>query len=150
MPQLDVSAYPSQLFWLIIFFGILYACMHWFIVPRIGRIFQKRRVLLDEKLEEIDLFRQEIERLEAKVESLIETSQKYSRELLSNAQRDCHKLFETEELELQKKAAQSLEVFEKDLLVQVKKIEKELSQSEPEFARLIIHKALETEEDSLS
>lgn len=144
MPQLDVSTYPSQLFWLIIFFGILYVFMQWFIVPRVSRIFQKRRVLLDEKLEEIDQFRQEIERLEAQVNLLIETTQKEERELLENAQRECHKLFKDEEIKLQKKAAQSLEIFEKDLLSEVKKIEKELSKSQSDFSLLIAEQALAT------
>lgn len=52
MPQLDVSTYMGQLFWLLLTFTLLLALMTYSIVPKLERIFTRRereiRVLLDQ------------------------------------------------------------------------------------------------------
>lgn len=147
MPQLDISTYPSQLFWLIISFSILYACMHWLIVPRISKVFHKRRGLLEDRLEEIEHFRKEIEHLEIKIERLSSQSQKDSMELLTNTKRECTKLFAEEEIKLQKKAAESLESFTKKMELRVQEVEGELFKKREEFSHSILQKVLETSPD---
>lgn len=43
LPQFDPSSWPSQLFWLALFFGALYAVMSGYFLPRIGRTIEERR-----------------------------------------------------------------------------------------------------------
>ncbi|NWG71986.1 MAG: F0F1 ATP synthase subunit B' [Parvularculaceae bacterium] len=43
LPQLDLSTWPSQLFWLAVFFGALYVAMSAYFLPRIGRTIEERR-----------------------------------------------------------------------------------------------------------
>lgn len=43
LPQLDLSTWPSQLFWLVVFFGALYVAMAGYFLPRIGRTIAERR-----------------------------------------------------------------------------------------------------------
>jgi F0F1-type ATP synthase membrane subunit b/b' len=113
----------------------------------VSKIFQKRRGLLEEKLEEIDHFREEIEKLEARIEHLSIKSQRHSTELLIEAQRECNKLFEDEELKLQKNASESLALFNKKLEVALQEVEKELSKKKKELSSLIIQKILENSEN---
>ncbi|MGL4371634.1 MAG: hypothetical protein ACRCTK_03160 [Alphaproteobacteria bacterium] len=50
MPQLDVSTYPGQLFWLLISFFFLWVVLHVWFVPRFSRIFEKRRKHMEQLL----------------------------------------------------------------------------------------------------
>ncbi|MEQ1931609.1 MAG: ATP F0F1 synthase subunit B [Parvularculaceae bacterium] len=43
LPQFDPSSWPSQLFWLALFFGFLYFTMSGYFLPRIGRTIEERR-----------------------------------------------------------------------------------------------------------
>jgi len=78
MPQLDVASYPSQLFWLVVSFLILYGILQFFIVPRFSKIFEKRAEFIDilaqkasRDREEAELLLNEYERIlaEARIEA---------------------------------------------------------------------------------
>jgi F-type H+-transporting ATPase subunit b len=43
LPQLDVHSYSSQLFWLVVFFGVVYLFMRFVGVPRVAAIIEERR-----------------------------------------------------------------------------------------------------------
>lgn len=47
MPQLDLSTFPSQVFWLFVTFAVLYALMAMLITPRIERIVTARQSRVD-------------------------------------------------------------------------------------------------------
>lgn len=63
MPQLDVSTYPSQLFWLAVSFLTFYLILHYFIVPRFQRIFENRTHTLDTLTQQASHDREEAELL---------------------------------------------------------------------------------------
>jgi len=42
MPQFDVSNFPSQIFWLVVSFAVLYFLMSTLVLPRIGKIVESR------------------------------------------------------------------------------------------------------------
>ena len=50
LPQLKVDAWPSQLFWLAVVFGIGYIFMARVVTPRIGSVLEERRTRLDDDL----------------------------------------------------------------------------------------------------
>ena len=39
MPQFDIASFPSQIFWLVVTFGILYFVMSKLVLPRVGDVF---------------------------------------------------------------------------------------------------------------
>lgn len=49
MPQLDISTYTSQVFWLVVCFGILCVFMATLIAPRIGLSLHRRAQILEEQ-----------------------------------------------------------------------------------------------------
>ncbi len=51
LPQLDVSTWPSQLFWLVVLFGLGYLVMAKVVTPRIGAVLEERRDVLNSDLE---------------------------------------------------------------------------------------------------
>lgn len=50
MPQLDLSTYVPQLFWLLVTFVVLYVLMKRLAVPQVGRAIEARRQRLDSDL----------------------------------------------------------------------------------------------------
>lgn len=51
LPQLDVSTWPSQLFWLVVLFGLGYLVMAKVVTPRIGAVLEERRDTINSDLE---------------------------------------------------------------------------------------------------
>ena len=42
LPQLDIDTWPSQLFWLVVLFGVGYLVMAKMVTPRIGAVLEER------------------------------------------------------------------------------------------------------------
>lgn len=61
MPQLDVSTFPTQLFWLAIMFIALYVAMSWLGLPRVGGIIALRKARIDGDLEKATQMKSEAE-----------------------------------------------------------------------------------------
>jgi F-type H+-transporting ATPase subunit b len=59
-PPLDQSTFPSQIFWLVVFFGLLYFLMKR-ILPRIGAILENRRSRIDGDLSRAQALKEETE-----------------------------------------------------------------------------------------
>ena len=60
-PPLDTATYPSQLFWLILFFAGLYFLMSRFALPRLGTILDNRKARIDGDLARAQALKEETE-----------------------------------------------------------------------------------------
>lgn len=65
LPQLDMSTWPSQLFWLAVFFGGLYLLMANYFLPRIGATIEERRDRIADDLDQAAEFKSKAETAEA-------------------------------------------------------------------------------------
>ena len=54
VPQMDISKYPSQIFWLIITFGILYIFMWKIAIPQLRTIVEERKDKVSTDLNDAD------------------------------------------------------------------------------------------------
>lgn len=61
MPQLDVSTFPTQIFWLAVSFVALYLLMAWVGLPRVGRAIAARRGRIEGDLEKAQQMKAEAE-----------------------------------------------------------------------------------------
>jgi F-type H+-transporting ATPase subunit b len=64
LPQFDPSSWPSQLFWLAVFFGLLYVLMASYFLPRIGATIEERRDRVADDLDQAAEKRREAEAAE--------------------------------------------------------------------------------------
>ena len=71
MPQLDFHTFPSQIFWLVVTFAVLYWLMARMAVPRIQRIVEERRNRIDTDLEKAAQMKTEAEAVIAAYEKAI-------------------------------------------------------------------------------
>ncbi|MEM9234597.1 MAG: F0F1 ATP synthase subunit B' [Pseudomonadota bacterium] len=65
LPQLDVDTYASQIFWLLITFGILYFLCARVFLPRLGGIIEERRNRIADDFDQAAEFKREAEEAEA-------------------------------------------------------------------------------------
>jgi len=63
MPQLDVSTFSSQLFWLGICFLALYGILSTVALPKITHLFETREEALEKKINKASLYREQAENL---------------------------------------------------------------------------------------
>jgi F-type H+-transporting ATPase subunit b len=61
MPQLDLSTFPSQIFWLAVFFIVLYLLMAKLAIPRIERVIDERRDRVENDLDKAGQMKSEAE-----------------------------------------------------------------------------------------
>ena len=71
MPQLDFSTWPSQIIWLIITFGFLYAIIVKFALPKIGGTIELRRDRIASDLDEAQRLKAESEKALADYETAL-------------------------------------------------------------------------------
>jgi F-type H+-transporting ATPase subunit b len=60
-PPLDSTTFPSQLFWLVIFFALLYALLSKLVLPRLAAIFAARKGQIDGDLARAQALKNETE-----------------------------------------------------------------------------------------
>lgn len=82
MPQLDITHYPAQLFWLFVSFGFLFCAIMWVILPRIQRNIQARENRIQSSLNSAEQVRTSREELVAKYENLLEEGKRKVRLML--------------------------------------------------------------------
>lgn len=64
LPQLDLTTYPSQVFWLLVTFGVLYWVMSAFILPKLGGVIEERRDRIADDLDQAAEFKRQAEEAE--------------------------------------------------------------------------------------
>ncbi|MCC8418606.1 MAG: ATP F0F1 synthase subunit B' [Rickettsia endosymbiont of Glossina mortisans submortisans] len=63
MPQFDIATYYSQIFWLIVTFGLLYIFVYKFITPKAEEIFNIRQTNIQDNITQADNLALEVEKL---------------------------------------------------------------------------------------
>jgi F-type H+-transporting ATPase subunit b len=86
MPQLDVTTFPSQLFWLAIAFSVLFILMWKVAVPRVGDVIEAREQKIRADLERAEQLRDEIAETEAEVEKALSTARAEAQDIVRKAQ----------------------------------------------------------------
>jgi F-type H+-transporting ATPase subunit b len=86
MPQLDVSTFPSQIFWLIICFSVLYYLLSRRALPRISETLEARQDRIAADLDQAQRLRRDAETALAKYEDAIAKAQDRAHSLLAENQ----------------------------------------------------------------
>ena len=104
MPQLDLSTFPSQLFWLVVTFGLLYLLMSRVALPRVTAVMVARRASIDGDLERAAKMKAEAEAVMAAYERSLADARAQAQATLKEAM----DRFGAVAAERQKKAAAAL------------------------------------------
>ncbi len=102
LPQLNIATYPSQVFWLLVMFSVLYLTFSKNILPTIGGVVQARDFHIKSNLDGAQAFKDKAESIQAAYEKNLEL-----------AKANASKVVMEVELAAKKKAAEQVEQFRK-------------------------------------
>ena len=108
LPQLDISTWPSQLFWLVVLFAAGYILMAKFVTPRIGSVLEERRAKLDEDLGKARSASEEAARIRAEYEADLDAARTAAAEAAKQASAEATKQAEASDTKIAKKLAEKV------------------------------------------
>jgi F-type H+-transporting ATPase subunit b len=71
MPQFDPSSFPSQIFWLVVTFAVLYFVMAKLVLPRVGSVLQDRQEKISDDLDRAGQLKKDAEEITATYEAAL-------------------------------------------------------------------------------
>ncbi len=132
MPQLDVSTFLSQVFWLFTSFTILYLLLGKFCIPKFIKIFKKRDSYIDSNIHAAKLAKEKANKLKHDYEKLLTQTAKDRSLLIDKTNKEISLMIESElkkkEEEINKSFALAIEnisKFEQDSLKAVDQLAKD-------------------------
>ena len=109
MPQLDISTYPSLIFWLILSFGFTFLVLKFYITPKMSEILNQRKEKIDTDLFEAKKSREDAENSKLNQESSIVEAKEKAFQIISEAteksKRDIQSFEKSSKEKLSKKLA---------------------------------------------
>lgn len=108
LPQLDISTWPSQLFWLVLLFTAGYILMAKFVTPRIGGVLEERRAKLDEDLGKARSASEDAARIRAEYEAELDAARAAAAETAKQAAAEATKQAEASNAKIAKKLAEKV------------------------------------------
>lgn len=81
MPQFDPSSFPSQIFWLVVTFAVLYFVMSKLVLPRVGNVLQERQEKIAEDLDRAAQLKRDAEEIIAAYEASLAEARGKAQEL---------------------------------------------------------------------
>jgi len=116
VPQLEVWTFPSQIFWLIVTFSILYYLLSRKALPRISEILEARQDRIAADLDEAQRLRREAEAALAAYE-----------ESIAKAQAEAHRILTEAQSRLQAEAAERQAELDRQLAAQLAEAEQRIA-----------------------
>jgi F-type H+-transporting ATPase subunit b len=138
MPQLDTKFWFSQFFWLTITFSILFVLLSKFILPKISANLETRKSQILENISIAEKKREESELKIKEFEEIVEKSKNEAKSYINNAKEKIIK-----NINIKKDAV------EKDLSVEIQKVETEIQELRNRAPERINKIAVETSADLL-
>ena len=136
MPQLDPKFWFSQIFWLILTFGILFIVLSKLILPRISKNLEVRKFQILENIEAAEKQREESENKIKEYEKIIHDSKNEAKNYFNKAREKILKDIDNKR-----------EVLENNINEEIVKVEKEISELKNKSAETINKIAIEISSD---
>ena len=108
LPQLDITTWPSQLFWLVVLFTAGYVLMARFVTPRISGVLEERRTRIDEDLNRARTTSEDAARVRAEYEADLDTARNTAAETAKQAAAEAAKRAEASDAKISKKLSEKV------------------------------------------
>ena len=115
MPQLEITTFPSQIFWLVVSFLMLYLIMSRIIIPRISFVIKKRETEIKNNVHIAEQIYGDTKIINDEFEKIKKETQEEARTIINNLKEITNKkIIENTEL-LKKNLEKILEISEKKI-----------------------------------
>ena len=84
MPQLEITTYPSQIFWLVVSFLMLYLIMSRIIIPRISFVIKKRETEIKNNVHIAEQIYEDTKIINDEFEKIKKKTQEEARTIINN------------------------------------------------------------------
>ena len=106
LPQMDITTFPSQLFWLVITFAILYIFMWRVVIPKLSTTIEERKDKISNDINEAEKFNSEATSILEKYEEQMSSASQNASDIISESKSQMNEYFENLKLENEKKIAE--------------------------------------------
>lgn len=108
MPQLDYSTFPSQIFWLLITFTLLYFLIARSSISKLSNVYEERKNRVDADLKMATSAKQEAERVLKSYEKALADARQQAKELIQSAKKESSSQSDQKLQQVHQKMAQDL------------------------------------------
>ncbi len=115
LPQLDITTWPNQLFWLVVTFGIGYIIMSRMITPRIGNVIEQRGRTIQDDLNRAKEAEAEAQTMKAEFEASLDDARAKAADAAQKAMSEAKAKAEEAEADLSAKLAKKTKTAETKL-----------------------------------
>lgn len=112
LPQLNAHSYPTQIFWLIVTFAVLYVIMSKVALPRIAEVLEERQERIADDIETAERLRSEAAAVQAEYEKALADARSKAQELFRETSDVLAKEHAEAEAEAAKKQARKTKTAE--------------------------------------
>ena len=113
LPQLDLTTYSSQVFWLIVSFVVLYFLVAKLAMPRIAEVLEERQERIEDDLDKAETLKKEAYQVRIEYEKALSAAREKAQEATRHAQEEIAKRSAEAESAAQVKVTVMLEEAEK-------------------------------------
>ena len=126
MPQLEITTYPSQIFWLVISFLLLYLIMSRIIIPRISSVIKSRETEIKNNIHISEQMYKDTEIINDEYEETKKNIENEARQIINHLKETTNKKINNSTELLKKRLEQKLEKNEQEIINKKKKVLKEI------------------------
>ena len=142
MPQLEITTFPSQIFWLVVSFLMLYLIMSRIIIPRISFVIKKRETEIKNNVHIAEQIYEDTKIINDEFEKIKKETQEEARTIINNLKEiTSKKIIENTEL-LKKNLEKKLKKSEKEIFKKKNKTLKNINKISLNISQEIIKKVL--------
>lgn len=148
LPQFDLTFFPSQIFWLIVCFGVFFAFVHFVFFPRMQQMFLNREMKIKKDIKTYEHNIHEIREIEKTHAHMLKTARTEAEEVQKQATLKAKEFAAEQCAEIDKTLNAKFEVAKAELETEVKKMEASLKEEVLKSASILLEK-LEGEKPDL-
>ena len=140
MPQLEITTYPSQIFWLVISFLLLYLIMSRIIIPRISSVIKSRETEIKNNIHISEQMYKDTEIINDEYEETKKNIENEARQIINHLKETTNKKITKSTELLKKRLEQKLKKNEQEIINKKKKALKEINKISLNLSEEILKK----------
>ena len=142
MPQFNANTFPSQLFWLVLTFIILYMLISFFILPRIRDNLRLRKNKISNDLERAELIKTQIDQIIIEYNEKIHNAKNRARQTINKAIEKSEQELNSQIESVKQKIVKKINEAEKETLIYKESVASQTNEIAKEISELLIKKIL--------
>ena len=144
LPQMDISTFPSQLFWLIITFTALYLFMWKFVIPRLSTTIEERKDKISNDINDAENLNSEASKILENYDDKMNSASLESNEIVSSSKATMNEYLDKLKKDNEIKINAMITESEKKIHQQKLQSEQEIKKATIDTIKSIVSKYVET------